>query len=76
MNHTILPEYLLPYLRYSALGAPPAALFISRLLFRNNKAMQIMISASSTIFAIRTVIGPHLDQMNASLGQLNSLLGR
>ena len=66
----------MPYVRYSALAAPPAALFLSRLIFRQNKAMQIMLSAGATMFTIRTVIGPHLDQMTASLTQLNGLFGR
>jgi len=76
MTHSILPDYLLPYLRYSALAAPPATLFLSKLFFRNNKGVQIVTCASATIFTIRTVIGPHLDQMAANLTQLNGLLGR
>ncbi len=66
----------MPYVRYSALAAPPAALFLSKMIFRQSKAMQIMMSAGATMYTIRTVIGPHLDQMNASLTQLNGLLGR
>jgi hypothetical protein len=75
MNHSMLPEYLMPYVRYIALGGPVCALFLSKLFFPRNKAAQILLSSAATVLAIRTMIGPQLDQMTAQMTSLSGFLG-